>query len=338
MTAGIGQATVAFTPSNRGGSAASYTVTSTPSGITATGASSPIVVTGLANGTAYTFKVKANNASGTGAESAASNAATPQAIIATGGAVTTVGGYRYHAFSTNGTFDVTNVPAGATLEVFLIGGGGGSWNSSGAAGAGGALYHPSFSPSVTSYPITVGAGGAANTQGSDSQFSSLMKALGGGRSGFAGGCGGGNFATSGTGPASTQTASSGTIAYGNRGGIGHPQDANGGGGGIGGVGSNAGAYSGGQGGVGLANWSAWGLATGTGHNVSGTVYFGGGGGGFGQNLGAGGFGGGGNARNSGFQSGNDGLANTGGGAGAGYFGFSNGANGGSGIVLIRYQY
>lgn len=336
VTAGIGQATVAFTPATRGGVAASYTVTSTPSGITATGASSPILVTGLTNGTEYTFKVKANNASGSGAESAASNAATPQAIIATGGAVTTIGGFRYHAFTANGTFDVSNVPAGATMEIFVLAGGGGAWNSNGAAGAGGAMHHPAFSPSVTSYPITVGAGGAANTQGSDSQFSSLFKALGGGRSGYSGGCGGGNFATSGTGPAATQTSGGGATGYGNRGGIGHPQDANGGGGGIGTAGSNAGAYSGGQGGSGLDTWSAWGAATGKGHNVGGVYYFGGGGGGYPN--GGGGNGGGGSARNSGFNTGNDGLQNTGGGGGAGYFGFQYGANGGSGIVIIRYPY
>jgi hypothetical protein len=70
---------VAFTaPTSDGGSAiTSYTVTSTPGNITATGSASPITVTGLTNGTAYTFKVKATNAIGTGPESAASNSVTP---------------------------------------------------------------------------------------------------------------------------------------------------------------------------------------------------------------------------------------------------------------------
>jgi hypothetical protein len=72
---------VAFTaPASNGGSAITgYTVTSSPGGITATGTSSPIVVTGLTNGTAYTFTVTATNAIGTSAASAASNSVTPKA-------------------------------------------------------------------------------------------------------------------------------------------------------------------------------------------------------------------------------------------------------------------
>jgi hypothetical protein len=81
-TAGNGQATVTFTaPTNDGGSAISgYTVTSS-GGQTATGTASPITVTGLTNGTAYTFTVTAANGVGTGAASAASNSVTPTAPI-----------------------------------------------------------------------------------------------------------------------------------------------------------------------------------------------------------------------------------------------------------------
>jgi len=80
-TAGSGQAIVTFTaPANDGGSAITgYTVTSSPGNITASGASSPITVTGLTNGTAYTFTVTATNSAGTGPASAASNAVTPTA-------------------------------------------------------------------------------------------------------------------------------------------------------------------------------------------------------------------------------------------------------------------
>lgn len=80
-TGGDAQASVAFTaPANNGGHPiSSYTVTSTPGGLTASGPASPIVVTGLTNGVAYTFKVKATNGVGTGAESAASSAVTPSA-------------------------------------------------------------------------------------------------------------------------------------------------------------------------------------------------------------------------------------------------------------------
>jgi hypothetical protein len=75
-------ASVSFTaPVNDGGSTITgYTVTSTPDNITATGASSPIVVTGLTNGTSYTFTVRATNAVGDGPESVASNSVTPSGV------------------------------------------------------------------------------------------------------------------------------------------------------------------------------------------------------------------------------------------------------------------
>jgi hypothetical protein len=78
-TAGNTTASVTFTaPSNvGGGSITGYTVISSPSNITGTGTSSPITVSGLTNGTAYTFKVFANNAYGPSASSAASNSITP---------------------------------------------------------------------------------------------------------------------------------------------------------------------------------------------------------------------------------------------------------------------
>ncbi|MGB3392398.1 MAG: autotransporter domain-containing protein [Stenotrophomonas sp.] len=80
-TAGDGQASVVFTaPASDGGSAiTSYGVTSSPGGFTGTGASSPITVTGLTNGTAYTFTVTATNAIDTGSASGASNSVTPKA-------------------------------------------------------------------------------------------------------------------------------------------------------------------------------------------------------------------------------------------------------------------
>jgi len=78
-TAGNGSATVTFTaPGSTGGAPVTgYTVTSSPGGITASCASSPCTVTGLTNGTAYTFKVTATNGSGAGPASASSNSVTP---------------------------------------------------------------------------------------------------------------------------------------------------------------------------------------------------------------------------------------------------------------------
>ena len=80
-TAGAGAATVSFTPpaSNGGAAITGYTVTAMPGNITTTGTGSPITVSGLTNGTSYTFTVKATNSVGTGPESTPSNAVTPQA-------------------------------------------------------------------------------------------------------------------------------------------------------------------------------------------------------------------------------------------------------------------
>ena len=80
-TAGDTQVSVSFSaPGSDGGSAITgYTVTATPGGATGTGLSSPITVTGLANGTSYTFTVTATNAVGTGSASSASNGVTAKA-------------------------------------------------------------------------------------------------------------------------------------------------------------------------------------------------------------------------------------------------------------------
>ncbi|WP_250628367.1 putative Ig domain-containing protein [Pinirhizobacter soli] len=79
-TAGDAQASVAFAaPTDTGGAPITgYTVTSSPGNKTGTGAGSPIVVTGLTNGTAYTFTVVAANIAGPGPASAPSNSVTPQ--------------------------------------------------------------------------------------------------------------------------------------------------------------------------------------------------------------------------------------------------------------------
>ena len=74
---------VAFTPPSNGGGSpiTSYTVTSSPGGYTATGSTSPIVVSGLNGGTGYTFTVTATNAAGTSDASGSSNQATTDTRI-----------------------------------------------------------------------------------------------------------------------------------------------------------------------------------------------------------------------------------------------------------------
>ena len=81
-TASNAQASVAFTaPTSNGGSAITgYTVTSSPDNITASGSSSPIVVTGLTNGTSYTFTVIATNTAGNSVASSSSASVMPKTV------------------------------------------------------------------------------------------------------------------------------------------------------------------------------------------------------------------------------------------------------------------
>ena len=76
-TAGDGQVSIAFTaPSNNGGAAITdyeYELDDSGTWTSASTAATPVVITGLANGTAYSIKLRAVNSTGNGIESAAVN-------------------------------------------------------------------------------------------------------------------------------------------------------------------------------------------------------------------------------------------------------------------------
>ena len=79
-SSGNGEATVSFTlPTYVGKGTATYLVTASPGGATASGSSSPITVTGLSNVTAYTFTVTTVSNYGVTKASSASNSVTPVA-------------------------------------------------------------------------------------------------------------------------------------------------------------------------------------------------------------------------------------------------------------------
>lgn len=75
-----GAATVTFTPAAGGAAATSFTVTSSPGGLTASGSSSPLTVTGLQSNTSYTFLVKATNAAGDSPNSGSTSAITATTV------------------------------------------------------------------------------------------------------------------------------------------------------------------------------------------------------------------------------------------------------------------
>lgn len=81
-TGGDASASVAFTaPANVGGSAITeYYAISNPSQVIASAASSPVTVTGLTNGTSYTFNVWALNSYGAGPWSVTTNSVTPAVV------------------------------------------------------------------------------------------------------------------------------------------------------------------------------------------------------------------------------------------------------------------
>ena len=123
-TAGNAQVVVTFTAliSNGGSPITGYTLTSVPGGLTGTSTSSPITLTGLTNGTAYTFTVTATNVNGTGAASSASNSIIPSTIpgppiIGTASAGTAQAIVTFTAPVSNGgssiiSYTATSVPSG----------------------------------------------------------------------------------------------------------------------------------------------------------------------------------------------------------------------------------
>lgn len=257
---------------------------------------------------------------------------------ASGGTVTTSGGYTIHTFNSSGTFTMNT---SRNVEYLIVAGGGGGSQSLGGAGGAGGMITGSTTLNSNNYTITIGGGGATSAHGisgingNNSSAITLTAIGGGGGAGSYqgapsvnanggpagnGGSGGGGGARWGpAGSSGTSQGGSGTSGQGNAGGSGYPTNSDytyqgltaGGGGGAGAAGSNGGFGPGGNGGVGL-QWPTG----------SGTFYAGGGGGRGQSSNGVGGNGGGGNPDVNG-------TANKGGGGGSS-------ASGGSGVVVIRY--
>jgi hypothetical protein len=304
-------------------------------------------------------------------------------MVATGGTETTSGNCKIHRFTGPGTFTVSQIADSAANNIVsyvVVGGGGGGGRSNGGGGGGGG-FREVVSPSspytgsplngyptpanrvtvtATSFPVTVGAGGAKattsspsnpGTDGSNSVFSTIIGTGGGGgghysnpgpgqANGRAGGSGGG--AADGSTTGGSGNSPSVTPAQGTNGGNGVSPGLAGGGGG---------ATQAGESGTNPSNAGDGGIGATSSITASAVVYSGGGGGGAPgpKTCGIGGIhpggsapapqadrGGAGNAGSNGQA----GLANTGGGSG-GATGGSIACNvntGGSGVVIIRYRF
>lgn len=183
--AGNGQATITFS----GGSGSSYTVTSNPGGFTATGPASPLTVTGLSNGVAYTFTVVATNSCGSSPASVASNSVTPTGVSSGTQTFTYTGGTQtftvppgvtvltIDAFGAQGARNFNNHATGglgARIKgdvnvtpgevITIIVGGQGTTGSNGIAGGGGGGGSFAIRASNNTPLIVAGGGGGASYQ------------------------------------------------------------------------------------------------------------------------------------------------------------------------------
>lgn len=114
-SAGNAQATVSWTaPANGGKAITGYTVTSSPGSITASTTGTSVTVTGLTNGTPYTFTVTATNANGTSTASSASNSVTPVVPAFSYWSIVSGGTQYFKDVATNST---ANYYAGALPQV-----------------------------------------------------------------------------------------------------------------------------------------------------------------------------------------------------------------------------
>jgi len=316
------------------------TILATVTGVAVSSGSADVVVpssvyNNITGGNSYTVRALGNK----GTKSSATESFTAL-NVASGGTISIDGGYVYHEFLSSAAFVVPSGLSITDAEVVIVGGGGSGGtgstgqgaNSNGAAGGGGGVQHlTSQSIAVGSHSIVVGSGGSgvapSNNAGNDGNQSSAFSSVAGGgnnNSGTTGGASGTPQSNSGGGPGSY---------------------AGGGGGGAGANGSGGGANDKKTGGDGIlkSNFTSWGAeAQGSGAvtaNPTANGYFAGGG----QGAGAGGAslrsaGGGGSAGNNTAVNGlNAGVPNTGGGGSGGYAQTEYSGNGGSGIVLIRYQ-
>ncbi len=227
-----------------------------------------------------------------------------------------------------GTWNISTL---STIQALVVAGGGGGGTSTagqvpgGGGGAGGALTDATYTITPKAYTVTIGAGGAATTNGSNSVFDTIT-ATGGGHGGNGSVNGSNGGSGGGSGGKAAGTGGTGVAGQGYAGGTSALAEGGGGGGGGSAIGTAGNNPNGGAGGTGLTS------------SISGSsVEYAGGGGGGAEGGGTGGAatGGGGAGGNSG-SPGSAATANRGGGGGGGSGISQAGGAGSSGVVILSY--
>jgi hypothetical protein len=222
-TAGNGQAAVTFiAPVDGGCPITSYTVKSNPGSFTSTRLSTSQTVTGLTNGTSYTFQVYATNSAGSSPFSSASNAVTPYTVpgaptIGTATAGSASASVTFTAPASNGGSAITSYTATSSPGSFTASGSASPLTVTGltkgasytftvtATNAAGAGPASAASNAVTPFTCVFGSGtsggqcrgyltatGAGSwTVPSDWSSTNKIEVIGGGGGGAGGGNGGG---------------------------------------------------------------------------------------------------------------------------------------------------
>jgi len=306
---------------------------------------------GLISGTAtsagtFTFTVSASDGSNTAVTRSFSIIVYP---TISGGSLTSDSTYYYRAFT--GTSNLVASLGTLNADVLVVGGGGGGGSCIGGGGGAGGYKNQQRAITAGTHTVTIGGGGTGvagrtsqSTNGLPSSIGSLISSLGGGGGGsyqtyaLNGGSGGGG-ASYGLGSAYSAKGL-GTSGQGNDGGDGNnnvsDMSVGAGGGGAGSVGQIGSLNKGSSGG---------GAGQGVQSSISGSaITYAGGGNGGGHNGGSGpGLGGQGGPttagwKNTGVETGSNGVVNTGSGGGGGSYngGDPRGGDGGSGIVIVRY--
>lgn len=158
-----GAASVSFTaPSTSKLPVTSYTVTSSPGSFTASGASSPLTVTGLQSNTAYTYTVTAASAAGTSSASSASSSVTATTVPQ----APTIGTATFSSGATSVTF-TAGATGGSTITGYTV------TSTSGATGTGASSPISVTETVAGSYTYTVTATNANGTSTASSASNSI---------------------------------------------------------------------------------------------------------------------------------------------------------------------